>query len=144
VSSTACVSAMKRSTASPTQILALRKRSIAICLSIAGVASRATRRRHQRSNQDSQSLCHRPSVVAEREEFGQWGCDLMMFRKQNDKVNVTSPVERVSRSTVAMRIEDRQHEPITEASTAGLAACPPKRISRSPLIATPISLPGND
>jgi transposase, IS30 family len=42
-----------------------------------------THRRHQRSHiQASQSLCHRPSAVAERQEFGHWECDLMMFRKE--------------------------------------------------------------
>ena len=82
-------------------------------------------RRHQRSHiQDSQSLCHRPSAVAERQEFGHWECDLMMFRKENGKVNVTSLVERVSRFTVAMRNEDRHSEPIMEALIAGLAPLP--------------------
>lgn len=82
-------------------------------------------RRHQRSHiQDSQSLCHRPAVVAERQEFGHWECDLMMFRKENGKVNVTSLVERVSRFTVAMRNEDRHSEPIMEALIAGLAPLP--------------------
>ncbi|AYF03133.1 IS30 family transposase (plasmid) [Paracoccus yeei] len=82
-------------------------------------------RRHQRSHiQDSQSLCHRPLMVAERQQFGHWECDLMMFRKENGKVNVTSLVERVSRFTVAMRNEDRHSEPIMEALIAGLAPLP--------------------
>jgi IS30 family transposase len=87
-------------------------------------------RRHQRSHiQDSQSLCHRPLVVAERQQFGHWECDLMMFRKENGKVNVTSLVERVSRFTVAMRNEDRNSEPIMEALIAGLAPLPAEGVS---------------
>ena len=82
-------------------------------------------RRHQRSRiQDSQSLCHRPSTVAERHGFDHWECDLMMFRTENGKVNVTSLVERGSRSTVVMRDEDRHSEPIMEALIAGLAPLP--------------------
>lgn len=92
-----------------------------------------THRRHQRSRiQDSQSLCHRPSAAAERQEFGHWECDLMMFRNENGKVNVTSLVERVSRFTVVMRNEDRHSEPIMEALIAGLAPCLPRHASRSP------------
>lgn len=92
-----------------------------------------THRRHQRNRiQDSQSLCHRPSAAAERQEFGHWECDLMMFRNENGKVNVTSLVERVSRFTVVMRNEDRHSEPIMEALIAGLAPCLPRHASRSP------------
>ena len=82
-------------------------------------------RRYQRSHiQDSQSLSNRPGTVAERQEFGHWECDLMMFRKESGKVNVTSLVERVSRYTVVMRNEDRRSEPIMEALIAGLAPLP--------------------
>lgn len=42
-------------------------------------------------------------------------CDLMMFRKEHGKVNVTSLVERVSRYAVVMRNEDRRSKPIMEA-----------------------------
>jgi len=77
-------------------------------------------RRYQRSRiQDSQILCHRPLAIAKRQVFGHWECDLMMFRKENGKVKVTSLVEQVSRFTVAMRNEDRHSEPIMEALIAG-------------------------
>ena len=49
---------------------------------------------------DSQSLAHRPERISERPEFGHQECDLMMCRKENGKVNVTSLVERVSRFAV--------------------------------------------
>lgn len=82
-------------------------------------------RRYQRSNiQDGQSLSHRPTTVDERQEFGHWECDLMMFRKEHGKINVTSLVERLSRYTVVLRNEDRQSKPIMEALIAGLAPLP--------------------
>ena len=66
-------------------------------------------RRHNRTHIfDVQSLSHRPDRISERAEFGHWECDLMMFRKEHGKVNVTSLVERVSRFAVVMRNEDRQ------------------------------------
>lgn len=50
-------------------------------------------RRHQRGHIfDAQSLSHRPERIAERSEFGHWECDLMMFRREHGKVNVTSLV----------------------------------------------------
>ena len=48
----------------------------------------------------------------------------MMFRKELEKVNVTSLVERVSRFAVVMRSEDRQSKPIMEALIQGLAPLP--------------------
>ncbi len=65
-------------------------------------------RRHQRGHIfATQSLSYRPERIAERSVFGHWECDLMMFRKEHGKVNVTSLVERVSRYAVVMRNEDR-------------------------------------
>ena len=82
-------------------------------------------RRHNRTHIfDNQSLSHRPEAVSERSEFGHWECDLMMFRKEHGKINVTSLVKRVSRYTVVMRNEDRQSKPIMEALIEGLAPLP--------------------
>ena len=82
-------------------------------------------RRHQRTHIfDSQSLSHRPECVSGRAEFGHWECDLMMFRKEHGKINVTSLVERVSRYAVVMRNENRQSMPIIEALINGLAPLP--------------------
>lgn len=82
-------------------------------------------RRHSRTHIfDVQSLAHRPDRISERAEFGHWECDLMMFRKEHGKVNVTSLVERVSRFAVVMRNEDRQSKPIMEALIQGLAPLP--------------------
>jgi IS30 family transposase len=82
-------------------------------------------RRHNRTHIfDTQSLSYRPESISERAEFGLWECDLMMFRKEHGKVNVTSLVERVSRYAVVMRNEDRQAKPIMEALIRGLAPLP--------------------
>ena len=53
-----------------------------------------------------------------------WECDLIMFRKEHGKANVTSLVERVSRFTVVMRNEDRQSKPIMKSLIEGLAPLP--------------------
>tara|TARA_R100000935_G_scaffold573_1_gene2016 strand:- start:801 stop:1811 length:1011 start_codon:yes stop_codon:yes gene_type:complete len=82
-------------------------------------------RRHNRTHIfEAQSLSYRPESIGERTGFGHWECDLMMFRKEHGKVNVTSLVERVSRYTVVMRNEDRQSKPIMEALVKGLATLP--------------------
>ena len=100
-------------------------------------------RRHQRGHTlDSQSLSHRPDCIAERIEFGHWECELMMFRKEHGKVNVTSLVERVSRYAVVMRNEDRQSKPIMEGLSMGWLPCPQMRASRSPLTEGPSSQHG--
>ncbi len=85
---------------------------------------RGYRRQHRTQIFDSQSLSRRPERIAQRTEFGHWECDLMMFRKEHGKINVTSLVERVSRYTVVLRNEDRQSRPIMEALINGLAPLP--------------------
>lgn len=69
----------------------------------------------------------------------------MMFRKAHGRINVTSPVERVSRYAVVLRDEDRhrQSKPIMEALIGGLAPCPPMPANRSPSTGEPGSPPGN-
>lgn len=85
---------------------------------------RGYRRQNRTHIPDIQSLSNRPERISERVEFGHWECDLMMFRKEHGKINVTSLVERVSRYAVVMRNEDRQSKPIMEALIQGLAALP--------------------
>lgn len=82
-------------------------------------------RRHQRGHIfDSQCLANRPDQVAQRCEFGHWECDLVMFRKEYGKVNVTSLVERVSRYAVVMRNEDRTSKPIMNGLINSLSILP--------------------
>jgi len=73
---------------------------------------------------EGQSLSQRPDRISDRSEFGHWECDLVMFRKEHGRVNVTSLVERVSRYAVVIRNEDRQSKPIMEALINGLAPLP--------------------
>ena len=123
----------------------MKSSSIGTCQNIAVVAGHvATADTTGLHIFDAQSLSHRPERISERAEFGHWECDLMMFRKEHGKVNVTSLVERVSRYAVVMRNEDRQSKPIMEALIRGLALpCPPMRASRSPSIVAQSSRPGS-
>ncbi|MDX8348916.1 hypothetical protein SLH49_13100 [Cognatiyoonia sp. IB215446] len=81
--------------------------------------------------------------VYQRAEFGHWERDLVMFRKEHGKVNVTSLVERVSPYAIVRRDEDRQSKPIMEALIQGLAPLPPTDGNPSPLIEAPSSPPGS-
>lgn len=83
----------------------------------------ARRRQGVRFSNDLSISC-RPDAVSAREEFGHWEGDLMMFRKEYGKSNVTSPVERVTRFTVLLKNEDRQSKPILNAVIDSLAALP--------------------
>lgn len=85
---------------------------------------RNARRRSETRFTEENALCNRPETVSERAEFGHWECDLMMFRKEHGKMNVTSLVERVSRFTVTMKNHDRQSKPVMEALIDGLSPLP--------------------
>ena len=52
-----------------------------------------------------------------RETFGHWEGDLLVFRREHGKVNVTSPLERKSRSTFLLPNEDKR----SGAVAAGIA-----------------------
>jgi IS30 family transposase len=49
----------------------------------------------------------RPAEIADRTSFGHWEGDLMMFRKDLGKHNLTSLIERQSRYTILTRNPDR-------------------------------------
>jgi len=53
-------------------------------------------------------------VVARRNHFGHWECDLIQFCKKLGKSNVTPLVERVSRFTVLFRNTDRKSGPVMD------------------------------
>ena len=75
-----------------------------ICQSIADRRRpRGTRRHHGHRFLDKLAIAHRPEVIADRDQFGHWECDLVMFRKEFGKANVTSLVERVSRFAVVLK-----------------------------------------
>jgi transposase, IS30 family len=72
---------------------------------------------------------NRPAEVEERESFGHWEADLLIFRKEHGKANVTSLVERKSRFTFLLANEDKR----STAVIAGIAdALRPLPAGRSP------------
>ncbi len=86
--------------------------------------SRGMRRHHGRHFLDELAIAHRPEVIAERSQFGHWECDLVMFRKEFGKANVTSLVERVSRFAVVLKNPDRQSKPVMERLIDSLSPLP--------------------
>jgi transposase, IS30 family len=79
---------------------------------------------------DSRSISNRPAAVADRTEFGHWEGDLLMFRREHGKGNVTSLVERKSRFAILLRNNDRQSRPVFNAMIAAFAPLP-RAASRS-------------
>jgi IS30 family transposase len=71
---------------------------------------------------------NRPSEVNERNQFGHWEGDLVMFRKEFGKANLTTLVERKTRYMAIFRNNDRQSKPIMHQVIEGLGALP--RIAR--------------
>lgn len=63
-------------------------------------------------------------MISDRSQFGHWECDLVMFRKEFGKVNVTSLVERVSRFAVVLKNPDRQSKPVMEGLIDSLSPLP--------------------
>ena len=60
---------------------------------------------------------NRPAEVGDRETFGHWEGDLLIFRKEHGKANVTSLVERKSRFTFLLPNDDKR----SAAVVAGIA-----------------------
>jgi IS30 family transposase len=69
-------------------------------------------------------IANRPALIAERRDFGHWEGDLMIFRREFGKTNLTSLVERTSRYTLLMRNLDRQSMPLMEQIIVALASLP--------------------
>ncbi len=55
---------------------------------------------------------YRPEAVGNRDAFGHWEAELMIFRREHGPANVATAVERVSRFTVLFRNNDRRPRPI--------------------------------
>src|SRR5689334_19537180 len=60
---------------------------------------------------------NRPAEVDDRQTFGHWEADLLIFRKEHGKANVTSLIERTSRYTFLLANEDKR----SAAVIAGIA-----------------------
>ncbi len=85
---------------------------------------RGSRRRHGKKFPEELWIKERPEAVSEREEFGHWECDLMIFRRRFGKANVMSVVERVSRYTLLLKNPDRTSKPVMNALIGALFPLP--------------------
>ncbi len=59
-------------------------------------------------------------------QFGHWECDLVMFRKEFGRANVTLLVERFIRFAVILKNPYRQSKTMMERRISRLAALPPQ------------------
>ena len=73
---------------------------------------------------DRPALRHRPVIVKDRKQFGHWEGDLVMFRKERGKANLTTLVERTTRFTVVLPNNDRRSKPVMGQVVDGLATLP--------------------
>src|SRR3954447_12389328 len=67
---------------------------------------------------------NRPAEVGEREVFGHWEGDLLIFRKGAGKANVTSLVERKSLFTFLLPNEDKRSAAVVAGITDALRGLP--------------------
>jgi transposase, IS30 family len=67
---------------------------------------------------------NRPAEVGTRETFGHWEADLLIFRKEHGKANVTSLVERKSRYTFLLANEDKRSAAVLAGITEALRELP--------------------
>jgi transposase, IS30 family len=93
---------------------------------------KARRRRGSRSGRRPRStpiprerwIENRPAAVGDRQAFGHWEGDLLIFRKEAGKANVTSPVERNSRFTFLLSNEDKRSAAVVAGITDALRRLP--------------------
>ena len=67
---------------------------------------------------------NRPAEVGDREAFGHWEADLLIFRSKAGKANVTSLVERKSRFTFLLANEDKRSAAVVAGITDALRELP--------------------
>lgn len=77
------------------------------------------RRKFSRKPRSSRVLEHhgiayRPKIIDSRETFGHWEGDLVIYRREFGKVNITSLIERKSRYTIIAKNDDRRPIPVME------------------------------
>lgn len=73
---------------------------------------------------------YRPDAVRNREAFGHWEADLMIFRRELGPANIATVVERVSRYTVLFRNNDHRSRPLMS-NLIGLLAPLPRHARQS-------------
>lgn len=57
-------------------------------------------------------IAYRPDIIDSRETFGHWEGDLVIYRREFGKSNITSLVERKSRYTIIAKNDDRRPIPV--------------------------------
>jgi transposase, IS30 family len=67
---------------------------------------------------------NRPAEVGERQAFGHWEADLLLFRKEAGKANVTSLMERTSRFTLLLANEDKRSTSVVAGIADALRGLP--------------------
>jgi IS30 family transposase len=65
-----------------------------------------------------------PAEVGERQAFGHWEADLLLFRKEAGKANVTSLMERTSRFTLLLANEDKRSTSVVAGIADALRGLP--------------------
>lgn len=85
---------------------------------------RRARRRHERFALDALAIRHRPAEIAARRKFGHWEGDLVLFRKEYCRANLTTLVERTTHFAVLMRNNDRTSKPVMNQIIDGLGTLP--------------------
>lgn len=69
--------------------------------------------RHLRGIPEKWSICNRPEIVKNRDNFGHWEGDLMIFKREFGQANITTLVERKSRYTIIIKNQNRRSEVVT-------------------------------
>jgi len=72
------------------------------------------------------NIKHRPEEIANRETFGHWEADLVIFRRDFGKANITSLIERKSRYQVIIRNQNRNSSGVLGAIQEQLRPLPSK------------------
>ena len=62
----------------------------------------------------SRAIQHRPTEVGDHQTFGHWEADLLIFRREHGKANLTSMIERQTRYTILLPNPDRQSSALIE------------------------------
>lgn len=66
----------------------------------------------------------RPDIVDGRREFGHWEADLMIFKREHGKANITTLTERKTRYTVLLKNESRHSTPVMRGIRHALIGLP--------------------
>jgi transposase, IS30 family len=93
-------------------------------------ARRSRRRRYGRKPRGlhiplANSIGHRPQAIKDRDTYGHWEGDLVLFRREFGKANLTSLVERRSRYAVLIRNQSRHSTGVISGINRELGTLPP-------------------